>query len=229
MIHARIDAVLTGKAVTFGPKGQPSAMHKVPRIGSLSISTLGIADDEQADLVNHGGGDKAIHHYAFDHYATWANEQSGLAAQLASGLGQFGENISTQGATEADICIGDIFRLGSAIVQVSQGRQPCWKLNTRFSWKGMAAAVQSTGRTGWYYRVLEPGTVAAGDSWSLVERPHSEFSLPRLQNALYVKMLDYNELKAIADLPALAEGWRNLARKRLATKQVESWNARLNG
>ena len=84
----------------------------------------------------------------------------------------------------------------------------------------------AAGRTGWYYRVLEPGTVAVGDRWTLVERPHSDFPLPSLQNALYVKMLDYDELQAIADLPVLADGWWNLAQKRLATKAIESWSAR---
>lgn len=227
MIEAQIDAVLTGKAVAFGPKGQPSAMHKTPSPDRLTVSVLGMSGDEQADLVNHGGLDKAIHHYAFDHYAIWAGEHSDLAGRLQSGSGQFGENISTQSVTESSICIGDIFRLGTALVQVSQGRQPCWKLNTRFGWKGMAAAVQSTGRTGWYYRVLESGDVCVGDSWTLIERPHSDFPLTRLQNALYVKMMGHDELRRIADLQALAEGWRNLARKRLASRQVESWNARL--
>lgn len=227
MIEARIDAVLIGKAVTFGPKGQPSAMHKVPQSERLAVTPLGIAGDEQADLINHGGLDKAIHHYPFDHYATWTTEQPELAVQLSTALGQFGENISTQGLVEGDICIGDTFRFGTALIQVSQGRQPCWKLNTRFGWKKMAAAVQSTGRTGWYYRVLETGKVKAGDKISLIERPHPAFALTRLQHALYVKMLDFEELKQIADLSALAEGWRNLAKRRLATEQVESWGARL--
>ena len=215
--------------MVFGPKDQLSAMHKDARLGALGVTTTGIFGDEQADIVNHGGQDKAILHYAFDHYATWASEYIDMAEQLRRGPGQFGENISTRGAVESDICIGDIFRLGSAMVQVSQGRQPCWKLNTRFGWNCMAANVQSTGRTGWYYRVLEPGNVKSGDMWSLQERLHDGFTLTRLQRALYVDMLNYHELELIAELPTLAVGWREIARRRLQARQVENWDSRLNG
>lgn len=228
-IEARIESVLTGKPVVFGPKGQLSAMHKELQLGTLAVTSAGILGDEQADMVNHGGEDKAILHYAFDHYATWASEYMETAAQLGRGPGQFGENISTRGAVESDICIGDVFRLGSAMVQVSQGRQPCWKLNTHFGWNRMAANVQSTGRTGWYYRVLEPGNVKTGDIWSLQERLHDGFTLTRLQRALYVDMLNYHELELIADLSVLAFGWREIAIRRLEAKQVENWDSRLNG
>jgi MOSC domain-containing protein YiiM len=218
---------LTGRAVAFGPKGEPSAMHKSPASGALHLGRLGFAGDEQGDPVHHGGVDMAIHHYPFDHYASWASQHGELANVAGAAEGRFGENISTTGWTEKDICIGDIFRIGSATVQVSQGRQPCWKLNVRFGWNQMAAQVQKSGRTGWYYRVLTEGPVAAGDEMALIERPHPDFTLPRLQAAFYVKTLDQAELGEIAALDVLSDSWRSLIRHRLDTRSVEDWSKRL--
>lgn len=119
--------------------------------------------------------------------------------------------------------------MGTALVQVSQGRQPCWKLNARFGIKDMALQVQKTGRTGWYYRVLEPGTVAPGDSLRRVERPTPDWTVERTWRVLYVDMLDPDELAAMASLPNLAAGWQGYAAKRLASRRVEDWDKRLNG
>jgi MOSC domain-containing protein YiiM len=215
VIATIIDALCIGKSVPFGPAGEPSAMHKRPVSGRLCVTRFGLAGDEQADLENHGGPDKALLHYALDHYAAWAASHPALAPQLARGAGQFGENVATLGVTEADICVGDIFRLGSALVQVSQGRQPCWKLGVRFGWSGMTAAVLQTGRTGWYYRVLEEGEVAPGDPVELVDRLHPAFPLPRLFAALFGKRVDPAELEAVLALESLAAAWTSLAQKRI--------------
>ena len=141
--------------------------------------------------------------------------------------GAFGENLSTSGWTEANVCIGDIVRFGSALLQVSQGRQPCWKLNRRFSRKDMAALVQSSGRAGWYYRVLEPGVAEPGDLLRLVERPCPEWSLERLYLVLYRNTGDRDGLAGMAALAELAENWRALAKRRLDSGKIESWRERL--
>src|SRR3546814_5577774 len=90
-----------------------------------------------------------------------------------------------EGLTEADVCIGDVYRLGSARVEVSQARQPCWRLNERFETVGMARRVQETGRTGWYYRVLEEGRVGPGGTLDLLDRPAGDWTLERILHVLY--------------------------------------------
>jgi MOSC domain-containing protein YiiM len=143
--------------------------------------------------------------------------------------GGFGENVSTLGMTERNVAVGDVFRLGRALVQVSQGRQPCWKLSRRFGIVDMARRVQESGRTGWYYRVLEPGLVASGDALELVDRAAPDWSLHRLWHALYVDRLNRGELEGIVALDVLAEGWRRYAIRRLESGRVEDWSKRLEG
>ena len=151
------------------------------------------------------------------------------AGRVLAGPGAFGENVSTLGLTEATVAVGDIFRLGTALVQVSQGRQPCWKLSRRFGVADMARRVQDSGRTGWYSRVLQPGVAAPGDRITLIDRPAPDWSLRRLWRALYVDRLDRAELQGIAALDLLAEGWRRYALRRLESGRVEDWSARLEG
>ena len=127
------------------------------------------------------------------------------------------------------MALGDVFRLGNAILEVSQGRQPCWKLNSRFGVRDMALRVQKSGRTGWYYRVLQEGQVAPGDALERIERPLPEWPLKRLWQTLYVKTLDRSELEEMAALEKLPDGWRRYAQRRLESGKVESWNRRLQG
>jgi len=145
------------------------------------------------------------------------------------GLPAFGENISTFGVSEADICIGDVYRLGSALLQVSQGRQPCWRLNARFERPDMAFRVQKSGRTGWYYRVLEEGMASAGNRLTLEDRPRPQWPLIRIIDLLYTRTLDMKALADLAALPELAQSWRTLATRRIETHSVENWDRRLHG
>ncbi len=226
MTTAVLNAVLTGKAVPFGRPDTLSAISKQPTDAAVAIGPAGLEGDEQADRRNHGGPDKAVHHYPFDHYAAWRADLP-APAPLLDGVGAFGENISTLGLTEETVCVGDVFRIGTAVLQVSQGRQPCWKLNHRFGVKDMARRVQFTGRTGWYYRVLEPGIAAAGDEISLIDRPLPDWPLARILRAFYHDTGDLPTLAGIAALEPLAPGWRTLARKRVESGRVEDWASRL--
>ncbi|MGO4327892.1 MOSC domain-containing protein [Cupriavidus sp. 2TAF22] len=228
----RIDEVLLGAVRPFGPKGVPSGIDKRPAAGVVRVTRLGLAGDGQGDPRHHGGPEKALHHYAFDHYAAWRRELAPLSAAAAGLLslpGAFGENLSSAGLTEKEVCIGDRYRLGTALVEVSQARQPCWKLNHRFGHAGMARAVQQSLRTGWYYRVLEEGDAGGGDCLALVERPCPGWSLHRLLHVLYVDRLDTVALADMAVLPSLAESWRKLARQRLERREVEDMERRLAG
>ncbi|AMU95431.1 molybdenum cofactor biosysynthesis protein [Sphingopyxis terrae subsp. terrae NBRC 15098] len=210
-----IDALLTGKARRFGAKGEPSAIDKRAVEGRRVVDALGIAGDEQADLSVHGGPDKAIHHYPRDHYGWWAETIGDHA--LLQDAGAFGENISTSGLTESAACIGDRYRLGSALVEISQGRQPCWKLGHRFGIATLPATVVSSRRGGWYYRVIEDGAVGAGDALELMERPLPDWSVERVFHLLIggAGKREPAALRALAAMDLLAANWRARADKLL--------------
>lgn len=218
-----VEALFVGKLAPLGPQNVPSGIRKSRVAAPLTITRTGLVGDHQGDTKHHGGPEKAIHHYPRDHYSAWAEE--GIVARPAA----FGENISTFGITEADICIGDTYRLGSAVLQVAQGRQPCWRLNARFERADMAYRVQKSGRTGWYYRVLEEGTAAAGDLLTLQARPNPHWPLARIIDLLYTRTLDMSALSELAEMPELAPSWRTLAARRIETRAVEDWDRRLRG
>ena len=214
-MKAEILAVLTGTVRPFRGDDEPSAIGKRPVAKLVAIGPLGLAGDEQADRVHHGGIDKAIHHYPADHYPFWRGEMGDVP--LLAGPGAFGENISTSGLDEDSVFLGDRFRLGTALVEVSQARQPCWKLDHRFQTKGVMARVVKTRRSGWYYRVLEPGRVQAGDGLTLVERPYPEWPLSSLFALLIGGEAKHRprDLRALEHVPVLAETWK-IRRAKLA-------------
>lgn len=218
--------LLVGRVRPFGPNGEPSAIDKHCVATPLRLTMTGFVGDEQGDSRHHGGPDKAIHHYPEEHYAAWRHELAQLPAECFRS-GAFGENIGTVGLTEENVCIGDLFRLGGALLQVSQARQPCWKLNVRFGYPNMARRVQACARTGWYYRVLEGGEVAPGAELRWVERPCPDWPLARLLHHLYVEPLHCDALATLAALDVLPASWRELAARRLASGRVEDWSRRL--
>lgn len=226
-MRTAIRAILVGKTGPLGRRGVASGIFKHPVDYPVDVSRTGLAGDEQGDRMRHGGPEKALHHYAFDHYAVWRGEAPEFADHLDR-EGAFGENLSTEGLTEADVCIGDVYRLGTALVQVSQARQPCWRLNERFGDATMARQVQDTGRTGWYYRVLEEGSVGPSDTLDLLDRPAGDWPLKRVLRVLYHDTLNTDALRQLADLDPLSESWRAIARHRLKRRSVEDWARRLN-
>ena len=179
---AKLRALLTGRALPYTRPGSVSAIAKQPRSGPVAVGPLGLADDEQGDPRVHGGPDKAVHCYAFSQYAPWRQELAGnaTAQALLAQPGAFGENFSLDGINESQVCLADQWQVGSARFEVSQGRQPCWKLNLRFGVPDMSARVQNTLRAGWYCRTLQDGVVQAGDALKLLERPHPGWTVQRL-------------------------------------------------
>lgn len=219
--------VLSGPVAPLTDDGKMSAIVKTPMAGPWTIAIDGLVGDAQADREAHGGPEKALHQYPFDHYAQWRSEIGDHP--LLANAGGFGENLSTIGWTETTVHIGDVVRFGPVVLQISQGRQPCWKLNARFGLNHVAFDVQKTGRTGWYFRVLEPGVAQPGDTMRITDRPCPEWPLQRLTDILYKKTGDADALAAMADLPELGEDWRVIARRRLESRRVEDWSRRLNG
>lgn len=219
--------VLAGRVAPLDDETRLSAIDKRPAPAPWRIGPLGLAGDAQADLKHHGGPEKALHHYPFDHYAVWADEIGD--DRLLQTPGAFGENLSTTDWTEANVCVGDVVRFGRALLQVSQGRQPCWKLNLRFGRPNVALRMQSSGRTGWYYRVVEPGVAEPEDFLRLLDRPRPDWSLERLSRLLYRDTHERDWLASMAALPELAQSWRDLARRRLNSGKIEDWTKRLYG
>lgn len=222
-----LDALLVGNLAPIDDRGTLSGIDKHPASGPVRLGTTGFSGDHQGDRKRHGGPDKAVHHYPRDHYQAWADEIGSIP--LLKRPGAFGENLTASGLTESDVAVGDRFRLGGSLLEVSQGRQPCWKLNRRFELADMARRVQQSGRTGWYYRVIEEGMISAGDQMQLVGRCHPEWTIARLWHYLYVDPLNREALAEIANLVILPSSWRDYAAKRLKTHTVEDWTRRLEG
>lgn len=172
----------------------------------------------------YGGVDKALHCYAWHHYAAWRAEMPGCAWWDAPGA--FGENLSIDGLDEHGVCIGDRWRIGTAITVVTQGRQPCFKLNLRFGVADMAVRVQNTLRAGWYLRVEQPGELKAGDGMTLLDRPHPTFSVARLLALIRDRVTDPVQIEPVLRLP-LPPSWHRLFEQRLRAQRVEDWSRRM--
>jgi MOSC domain-containing protein YiiM len=204
---ASVLALLSGKAVPFA-NGETSAIAKWYVSGPAKIGPLGIEGDEQADPRYHGGPDKALHLYP---HARWQADAPGHP--LLNMAGAFGENVSTTGLTENDVCIGDRFRLGTALIEISQGREPCWKQAHRMDWPKLPKLIVSEARSGWYFRVIEPGVAEAPCDLMLTERPYPEWTVKRVFRMVVAGdgRDDRAAFRDLAALDVLFNGWRQRA------------------
>lgn len=211
MIETNLDHLLIGVPRPFREDGEMSAICKTAVTGPVFLGPLGLEGNEVADPVHHGGIDKAVHLYPTEHYSWWRARYPDL--DVLDDPGAFGENFSCQGLAEDQLCLGDIFRVGEALIECSHARQPCWKLNHRFGHKDVMKTVVQTARSGSYFRVLEPGHVQAGDRISQCERPHADWPLERLFRILIggEHKGRERELQKLSELPVLADTWRKRA------------------
>lgn len=198
----KVIQVRTGKIKPCFGLSDPSAIFKSAHSKAVKVSILGCEGDEHA-YEHHGGPDKALMHYASQHYKQWQVEHPFNAHLFTPG--GFGENIVSEVAEENSICIGDILSIGKDIlVQVSEPRQPCYKLNHRFEIENMSLLSQNAGRTGWYYRVLREGYLQPGDKMELVERKYPQWTIRNLQRYLYEEPYRKDE-GAMVELSGLPE------------------------
>jgi MOSC domain-containing protein YiiM len=205
-ITGRVVSVHVGRVAPLGPQAEPSGFVKHAVAGPVAVGRLGLAGDEQADLRVHGGPEKAVYAYAVSHYAAWAAEFPQHAALFVPG--GVGENLAITGMDEADICVGDVHAIGSARLQVCQPRQPCFKFALRFENNRLPKAMVRSGRSGWYYRVLQTGTMSAGDTVLLHARPNPDFSFARLLAVISHGDASSEELARMAGMQGLASQWQ---------------------
>lgn len=180
-----------------------SGIYKEPIEHSAYLSFLNFEGDSQADLEHHGGRDKAVCVYPSEHYMHW--EQ---LLQRPMTPGAFGENITTLGLLESQLYIGDIFRIGDAVVQISQPRQPCFKLSIKYQLNELPLLVQTTGYTGYYFRVLEEGLVSRSTSLVLSERLQDKVTLAYANTIMHIDKDNMEGIDCILDIPWLSASWR---------------------
>ncbi|GAA0598846.1 MOSC domain-containing protein [Virgibacillus siamensis] len=192
-----------------------SGIFKQEKQGEKWLGKTGFTDDEVADTKNHGGPEKAVFAYPKKHYAFWQNE-----LKLDSiGVSAMGENLSVEKVDEFSVCIGDTYRFGNSLIQVSQPRQPCWKPARKFRIMDFALRIQNSGRTGWYFRVLKEGKAEAGMHLELMERPYSQWTIAACNEVMHVKKTDLKAAEALASCELLAPNWKRTLNKRLHGKQ----------
>ncbi len=207
-----IESIQIGKVVTEGDpharevtdRKWTSAFRKTPISGSVPVDSLGLEGDQVADTKHHGGADKAILCYAAVHYEAWRETHP----ELDFAPGGFGENLTLAGVTESDVCIGDRWSVGGCVFQVSQPRQPCWKIARRWKTKTMTKQVAQTGRTGWYLRVLQGGTLAAGQAVEVTHRPYPEWPVARANDVLFGREVDRLAVFELMNLDELSDDWK---------------------
>lgn len=219
-MHSILLSIQVGLPQQFGMEGATDPLdrpwttgfYKQPVIDLVRLGVTNLDGDGQADLVHHGGLDKAVLACSATHYSDWRRK---LANPMLP-FGAFGENFTVEGLTEADVCIGDIWNVGDgATVQVSQPRQPCWKLARRWRIKTLALQVQETGHTGWYFRVLAEGVVTTGMPLVLVERPHPAWTVGRANRIMHTDRDDRQAAAELAAIPELAASWKTTLLRRV--------------
>ena len=194
------------------PDNRATGIFKSELHNAVLVGRNGLAGDEQADRRVHGGPEKAVHQYPIGNYALLAEAFPEVRNLLVPGA--LGENLSVAGWDEANVCIGDIFRLGVAIIQVSQPRTPCWKIDSRFGVEGMTRFIDQSGLAGWYYRVIEEGMVAPESEFTLIERGAHEVSVDRLLSTWREHRPAPEVLETIASIPELSANWVKKLRDR---------------
>ncbi|HEX9626989.1 MAG TPA: MOSC domain-containing protein [Acidiferrobacterales bacterium] len=199
------------RSVVWQGREVSTGIFKQPVEGEVRLDRLNLAGDGQADLRVHGGVDKAVYAYPWEHYGYWR----GILGRDDLAPGGFGENFTVAGMAETRVRVGDVFRVGTALLQVSQPRTPCWKLSLRFGIDDFHARFSLSRRVGFYLRVLEPGGVAAGMLIALVDSDPDAPSVAELFDLKLDPRPDPVQLRRAADAPALSAGWRESFRKRL--------------
>jgi MOSC domain-containing protein YiiM len=192
-----------------------TGIFKNPVQDRVMLRTTNLDGDRQADLSVHGGLNKAVYGYPSEHYAAWSAELPELL-DPARTWGAFGENFTTEGLLEAEVSVGDRYRIGSAVVRVTTPRLPCYKLAAKFQRDDMIERFVLSGRCGFYFAVVQAGEVGAGDEFEFLGREDPTLPIAEVNRLYTAKSLDRESLQRSLDVKSLPESWRDRFRARLA-------------
>jgi MOSC domain-containing protein YiiM len=190
-----------------------TAIFKEPVEGAIVIRKLNLDGDRQADLTVHGGPQKAVYGYPVEHYNYWRK----LLPQMPPVFGAFGENLTTRGVSEEDLCIGDHVRVGTALLQVAQPRMPCYKLQVRFDREDMTKLFVASLRSGFYFSVIEEGEVGEGDAMEIVQRDQHGISVAIVNGLYYARTVDEELLERTLRVPSLTSESRSAILSRVSS------------
>ena len=181
-----------------------TAIFKEPVAGTVAIRELNLAGDQQADLAVHGGSQKAVYAYPAEHYEYWRKQLSDVSLSW----GAFGENLTTSGLREDTLCIGDLLRVGSAVLQVTQPRMPCYKLQLRFNRDDMIKRFLVSGRSGFYFSVIDPGDVGAGSKVEILDRDSHSVTVADIVSLYLGQRRDAELLQRAMNVTSLPKNWK---------------------
>ena len=208
---AAVVALHTGavRRQRWGGKAFDTAADKEARTDRVFLSATGFIGDEQGDIPVHGGPEKAVCCYPHENYDAWRREGRDL------GPGALSENLTLRGATEDQVHLGDVYRVGTAVVQVTQPRTPCATVSRRWQDAQLPRDMEDTGRTGFYLRVLREGHVAAGDTFEFTSRPSGAVSVSDVVRIMNAGMADPGAYRALTRAPEFPQRWRRQILRRL--------------
>jgi len=206
-LNSRIDQLYIGQIQPIGPSQTPTGIFKQPCTGPVLLTTEGLEGDIQVDRRVHGGAEKALYHFPAENYDLLQQALPHLHDAFIPG--SIGENISTHGLSDKNVHIGDIFRLGEALVQVSQPRRPCWKVNHKYGNGHIAALLMSQAVSGWYYRVIEPAELSRDAPVTLIERLPNSIAVADVWQRFVERLQKKLPVEAInRDIPGLSDEWK---------------------
>lgn len=208
-----VNALFAAKPKPFGPRGAPSSIEK-QAVSLLTVSKYGTLEDEQGNKKLHGGPEKVLHQYGPNGYKRLSKAYPQLANRFIPGT--IGENISCETMHDGNVQVGDIYRMGEVVLQVSAPRAPCNKISQRYGEKNLDRFVGKEGITGWYYRVIQEGLLRTNDEVGHLERPPHSVSISNLVKALFTEAPNLDELSNYADMTALDDEWREKCQRRLS-------------
>ncbi len=204
------------KAVAINGRSYQTGIYKKHRMGRVLLSRLGLDGDGQADRKNHGGPHQAVYCYPQEHYGYWASQ----LARTDFHYGAFGENLTLLGLLETTVCIGDVFRIGDAVIQVSQPRVPCYKLADKLGVPGFEKTFLHANRCGFYARVLEEGVLEAGDPIQRLEKDPVGMTVAEVNAARYLDKGDREAVQRASQIEALSPEWRRSFEEMLAAAEA---------
>jgi len=190
-----------------------TAIFKTPTHRRLRVEPHNVQGDRQADLSSHGGENKAVYGYPVEHYPLWSVELDPKILEH----GQFGENLTTRGLLERDVCLGDVYSIGTVVLQISQPRVPCFKLGIRMGDPRFVRTFLRSGRPGFYFRIVEPGELGVGDAINRVERGATDITVYELWNLSFGDGTDVDRMKLALEVPTLGDEWRRALLARSST------------